>query len=143
MTRFVLRLFVLALVGALTAPLAAQEAATETLPNRPKVPGLMRLNLRERKETAPGSKEFKMVERISQNNIIAQRPGYDVVQFALDLVQFLESFYFVLAESTLPPARKQAYDAYMRRPWKPIHKDDGKHDVKLFDRQINLSTLQR
>ena len=63
MTRFALRLFVLALVGALAAPLAAQEAATETLSNRPKVPGLMRLNLRERKETAPGSKEFKIVER--------------------------------------------------------------------------------
>ncbi len=86
---------------------------------------------------------FKMVARISQNNIIAQRPGFDVVQFALDLGQFIESFYLVLAESTLPHARKQAYDAYMRRPWKVIHQDDGKHDVKLFDRQINTATLLR
>lgn len=86
---------------------------------------------------------YKMIERVSQNNIIAQRPGYDVLQFALDLIQFIESFYFVLAESTLPHARKKAYDAYMRRPWRVVHRDDGKHDVKLFDRQINLSTLAR
>lgn len=42
---------------------ASPEPVSDNLPNRPKVPGVMRLNLRERKETAPGSKEFKVLER--------------------------------------------------------------------------------
>ncbi len=45
------------------APLAGQDAATERIPNRPKVAGTLRLHVRERKETAPGSKQFKVVER--------------------------------------------------------------------------------
>jgi nicotinamidase-related amidase len=35
----------------------------EPVANRPKVPGKLRLHLRERKEAAPGSKQFKVVER--------------------------------------------------------------------------------
>ncbi|MBC8869269.1 MAG: isochorismatase family protein [Planctomycetes bacterium] len=75
MTRICLRLFTIVLVGALAAPLAAQEASTEPIPNRPKVPGLLRLNLLERKETAPDTKEFKVVERtveweVSQTAVI-------------------------------------------------------------------------
>lgn len=48
---------------AFTAPPAAPEPVSDKLPNRPKVPGTLRLQLRERKVTAPGSKEFKVVER--------------------------------------------------------------------------------
>lgn len=36
----------------------------ETLANRPKVPGTLRLTARERKETAPGSKAFRPAERV-------------------------------------------------------------------------------
>jgi nicotinamidase-related amidase len=63
MTRIALKPLALALAGALTVPVTAQEGEPQTIPNRPKVPGLMRLHLRERKETAPGSKQFKVVER--------------------------------------------------------------------------------
>ena len=41
----------------------SQEPVSDKLPNRPKVPGTLRLHLRERKETTPGSKEFNVVER--------------------------------------------------------------------------------
>ncbi len=75
MARIALHLSALTLLGALTVALAAEEVATETLPNRPKLPGVMRLHLRERTEAAPGSKEFKVVERtvdweVSQTAII-------------------------------------------------------------------------
>ena len=56
-------LIVLALVGAVSVPLAGEEATPETIANRPKVPGLLRLDLRERKLAAPGSKEFEVAER--------------------------------------------------------------------------------
>src|SRR6185436_10647359 len=45
------------------APPASPEPVSDNLPNRPKIPGVMRLTLRERKETTPGGKEFKVVER--------------------------------------------------------------------------------
>ena len=75
MTQIRPHLLAMALVAALTLPLAAEEVATETLPNRPKVPGSLRLRLRERKRAAPGSDAFKMVERtvdweVSQTAII-------------------------------------------------------------------------
>ena len=63
MSRFTPPWLALALAAAIGMPLVAQEAALEKLPNRPKVPGRLRLNLRERKETAPGSKQFQVVER--------------------------------------------------------------------------------
>jgi len=63
MTRIGPHLLAVALVGALAVPLAADEAGTEMHPNRPKVAGVLRLNLRERTEAAPGAKEVKMVER--------------------------------------------------------------------------------
>ena len=47
----------------LVHPLAAQDGAVQPIPMRPKVPGLLRLHVRERKETRPGSKEFQIVER--------------------------------------------------------------------------------
>ena len=55
--------FVAAVAGLAVAPSAGQEAATERVANRPKVPGTLRLHVRERKETPPGSKQFKVVER--------------------------------------------------------------------------------
>ncbi|HUT87888.1 MAG TPA: hypothetical protein VMY37_00185 [Thermoguttaceae bacterium] len=63
MTRIRPQLLAMALVGALALPLAADEAGTEMLPNRPKVPGVLRLRLRERKPAAADSEVFKMVER--------------------------------------------------------------------------------
>lgn len=51
-----------AIAVAVAAPPAAEQAA-ERVANRPKVPGTLRLHLRERKETSPGSKQFKIVER--------------------------------------------------------------------------------
>jgi nicotinamidase-related amidase len=51
------------IVCLLTASLPAAENAVEPLPNRPQVPGVLRLNVRERKETAAGSKQFNVVER--------------------------------------------------------------------------------
>jgi nicotinamidase-related amidase len=68
----------LVLIGALLAGLAglaggcasraepAREGAKKEagrVPNRPKVPGTLRLTLRQRKESPPGSKRFKVVER--------------------------------------------------------------------------------
>jgi nicotinamidase-related amidase len=54
--------FVLALVVAV--PLAGEpNKATEKVLNRPKVPGKMLLHLRDRKEAAPGSGQFRIVER--------------------------------------------------------------------------------
>src|SRR5262249_14114724 len=56
-----------ALVAALlmlaTTPLAGQKTDEPSVPARPKVAGRLRLNLRERQETAPGSKQYKVVER--------------------------------------------------------------------------------
>jgi nicotinamidase-related amidase len=63
-------LFLIAVLIGVTAPLAGQKADEPRVervelrvPNRPKVPGRLKLNLRERKEIGPGSKEFKVVER--------------------------------------------------------------------------------
>ena len=75
MTRVRPHLLAMALVGALALPLAAEEAAPDSIPNRPKVPGLLRLRLRERKRAAADSEVFKMVERtvdweVSQTAII-------------------------------------------------------------------------
>ena len=63
MTRIVPHLLGPMLVIALAVPLAAQEVATESIPNRPKLPGVLRLHLRERKEAAADSEVFKVVER--------------------------------------------------------------------------------
>lgn len=49
--------------AASASPPDTSEPTSANLPNHPKVPGTLRLNLRERKETAPGSKEFQVVER--------------------------------------------------------------------------------
>jgi len=75
MPRITSLLLLPALVGVWIVPLAAQEATTEMIPIRPKVPGVLRLHLRERKESAPESKEFKVVERtvdweVSQTAVI-------------------------------------------------------------------------
>jgi nicotinamidase-related amidase len=50
------------LVGS-AAPLAGQRAEEPRAPNRPKLAGRLRLNLRERQEIPAGSKQFKAVER--------------------------------------------------------------------------------
>ena len=53
----------LAIAAWIVAPAVGQEAAKDRAANLPKVPGTLRLHLRERKETPPGSKQFKAVER--------------------------------------------------------------------------------
>ena len=44
-------------------PLAAQDSGAEPTLIRPRVAGLLRLHVRERKETAPGSQQFQIAER--------------------------------------------------------------------------------
>ncbi len=51
------------LFAGFSLPLAGQKADEPSVANRPKVAGLLKLNLRERKETMPESKQYKVVER--------------------------------------------------------------------------------
>jgi len=60
----VLRILTVVLLALCVAtPAATSDKADEAVPNRPKVPGKLRLRLQERKETKPGSSEFKAGER--------------------------------------------------------------------------------
>jgi nicotinamidase-related amidase len=64
------RWFVFALVAlGLLAPTLTGQKEEERQPNRPKVPGKLKLHLRERKETKPGSGDFKVVERTAEWNV--------------------------------------------------------------------------
>jgi nicotinamidase-related amidase len=64
MRTVLISLLSMALFVAISAPIGGQKADEQPrAANRPKVPGLLRLNLRERKETAPGSRQYKAVER--------------------------------------------------------------------------------
>src|SRR5205814_6557368 len=56
-----LALTILALV--LAVPFTLGDKAPELLPNRPKVPGKLRLQLRERRETQPGSGQYQVHHR--------------------------------------------------------------------------------
>jgi nicotinamidase-related amidase len=47
----------------LAVPAVSDDKPDEPIPNRPKVPGKLRLHLRERRETTPRSGEFKVIER--------------------------------------------------------------------------------
>jgi len=49
----------------LSGIVVAQESPEFKYPNRPSVAGKLRLNLRERKESAPHSKDFRVIERIT------------------------------------------------------------------------------
>jgi nicotinamidase-related amidase len=49
------------LIASPAAP--AVDDSAQIIPNRPKVPGVLRLHLQERRETTPKSGEFKLVER--------------------------------------------------------------------------------
>lgn len=62
-------LFVSLAIGA-GAPLAGQKTDEPRVANRPKVAGLLKLHLRERQETAPGSKQFKAVERTVEWDVL-------------------------------------------------------------------------
>ena len=57
LSRFLLPLLVFAVV----AWIAPAGRADETIPTRPRVPGTLRLSLRQRKEEPPGSGRFKVV----------------------------------------------------------------------------------
>src|SRR5205085_9347141 len=48
-----------------------KQAAAEPVANRPKVPGKLRLRLRERRETPPGSGQIKAVERTPDRDAAA------------------------------------------------------------------------
>ncbi len=58
-----LRLLAFALLAAWVAVPVATADKEEAVPNRPKVPGKLRLHLRERREEPPGSGKVKVVER--------------------------------------------------------------------------------
>jgi len=51
------------LVAGAAAPLAGQKAEEPRVAHRPKLPGVLKLNLRERKETEPGNKQFRARDR--------------------------------------------------------------------------------
>ncbi|NUQ62819.1 MAG: isochorismatase family protein [Pirellulales bacterium] len=84
MTRSHQSLFASILAVVISTPLAAQEPVAEPLLIRPKVPGVLRLNLRERKEIAPGSKEFKAVERTAD---------WEVAQTAVIVIDVWDGHY--------------------------------------------------
>lgn len=60
---FAIRSILTALVSLLFLKAQAQEMPDIRYPNRPKVPGILRLQIRERQPVTAGSKEFKVVER--------------------------------------------------------------------------------
>lgn len=57
------RLHLACVILLLALPVASQEKTEGPVANRPKVPGKLQLNLRERKETGPKSGQFKEVQR--------------------------------------------------------------------------------
>ena len=63
------RSFMMVVLCAISFLVHAQEPSDITFPNRPKVPGKLRLNARERKPIAAESKEFKVVERAVEWNV--------------------------------------------------------------------------
>ncbi|OAI57354.1 hypothetical protein AYO49_02210 [Verrucomicrobiaceae bacterium SCGC AG-212-N21] len=92
MSRILLLALTILSCAAFAAPPANLEPVSDNLPNRPKVPGTLRLNLRERKETAPGSKEFKVVERTVD---------WDVMKTAVIIVDMWDGHYCRLAAQRL------------------------------------------
>ena len=56
-------------IAAFSFHAAAEEQAPAAIPNRPKVPGVLRLHLQERRETAPKSGQFVVVERTVDWNV--------------------------------------------------------------------------
>jgi hypothetical protein len=68
---------------------------------------------------------YRQMQRTYENNLIAQRPGYDVVQWATDFIAWLEAMYVVLSERTDPISRKKAYKKYMALPHRVTTPDTG------------------
>lgn len=79
-------------LAAAAAPTDTQEPVSDSLPNRPKVPGTLRLNVRERKETSPGSKDFKLIERTVD---------WEVAKTAVVIVDMWDGHYCRLAAERL------------------------------------------
>jgi nicotinamidase-related amidase len=107
------------MVGLAAPPTGTQEPVSDHLPNRPKVPGLLRLNLRERKETAPGSKEFKVVERTVD---------WDVMKTAVIIVDMWDSHFCRLAAerlSVMVPRMNAATSAARSHGVQIIHAPSG------------------
>lgn len=75
-----------------TAALAVDDAPNDPTAIRPKVPGLLRLHVRERKETAPGSKQFKVSERTTD---------WEVAKTAIIIVDMWDGHYCRLAAQRL------------------------------------------
>jgi nicotinamidase-related amidase len=70
MSRNLMRHVALIVIGlALVLPALVSGGAAEAIPNRPKVDGKLRLNVRERRETAPGSGRFQASERAVDWNV--------------------------------------------------------------------------
>jgi hypothetical protein len=86
---------------------------------------------------------YRHVQRIYENNIIAQRPGYDVVQYGLDLVALLQAMYTVLAERTDPITRAEAYRKYMAMPHRVTTPDTGQQqNIKTFGGIVDVRRLR-
>lgn len=123
MTPRLCRLLASALLAAMSAPLPAQQPAPEPIPARPKVAGLLRLHLRERKETAPGSKEFKVVERTVD---------WEVAKTAIVIVDMWDGHYCRLAAQRLGvmvPRMNQAVSAARSHGVMVIHSPSGTVDM--------------
>src|SRR5262249_34722897 len=69
MSRLLATVTLVLIATALIAPIATGDKEDERIPNRPKVPGKLRLKLQERRETAPKSGEFKVVEKMVDWNV--------------------------------------------------------------------------
>jgi nicotinamidase-related amidase len=117
------RLCLLAFTGlslaAFAAPPGNLEPVSDNLPNRPKVPGMLHLNLRERKETAPGSKEFKAVERTVD---------WDVMKTAIVIVDMWDGHYCRLAAQrvgVMVPRMNAAVSAARGHGVQVIHAPSG------------------
>ena len=105
--------------SAFAAPPVTQEPASDNLPNRPKVPGTLRLHLRERKETAPGNKEFKLVERTAD---------WEVSKTAIIIVDMWDGHYCRLAAQRLGvivPRMNTAVSAARSHGVQVIHAPSG------------------
>lgn len=106
-------------LNVLAAPPATLEPVSDNLPNRPQVPGTLRLNLRERKETAPGSKEYKVVERTVD---------WDVMKTAVVIVDMWDGHYCRLAAQrvgVMAPRMNAATSAARNHGVQIIHAPSG------------------
>jgi nicotinamidase-related amidase len=116
-------LFLTLLVVGGTGPVAPADKAAEPIPNRPRVPGLLRLHLQERRETAPGSGQFQVVERTVD---------WNVAQTAIIVCDMWDDHYCKMAGqrvNALVPAMNQVLTAARSHGVMIIHAPSGTLDL--------------